>query len=73
MQALLRYACALHMRRVVKLVESENLKLSCVAITHRFSAEGNAIGSVRVSVSLFALYLLNRLTCDLHLLHVYAS
>ena len=39
-------------------------------VTDRISVGGNAIASVRPSVCLFPLYLRNRLTVDLELLHV---
>ena len=42
-------------------------------IIDRVSTKGNAIGSVCPSVRLFLLYLLNRLTFDFDLLHVYGS
>ena len=42
----------------------------CGIITARVSESGNAIASVRLSVCLCILYLLNRLTFDADLLHV---
>ena len=41
-----------------------------VNFTDGLSERGNAIAYVRLSVPLFPLYLLNRLTVDLKLLHV---
>ena len=42
-----------------------------IIVTNRISTGGSATASIHLSVHLFPLYLLNRLTFDLDLLHVY--